>query len=416
MNHEARKVQRVYLTLTLLNTLAASLIWGINTLFLLDAGLSNTQAFAANAFFTAGMVIFEVPTGIIADSRGRRTSFLLGTITLSLSTLAYLYIWQISGPFWGWALSSVLLGLGFTFFSGAVEAWLVDAMHFTKFKGNLEHVFAKGQIVGGVAMLSGSVAGGIIAQATNLGMPYILRAAILGLAFLVAFLVMRDIGFTPERSKQPIREMKRIFSMSIEHGIKNRKVRWIMLAGPFNAGVGIYVFYAMQPYLLELYGQKDAYSIAGLVAAIIAGAQIVGGMLVPKVITLFNKRTTILASGASLSSLLLVLFGVINSFAVAIALIVIWALIFAASTPVRQTYLNGVIPSKQRATVLSFDSLISSSGGVVFQPALGKVADVYSYSASYLVSGAISAFSIPFMLLARHEHSESDTIAKSKRK
>ena len=63
MNAGARNVQRVYLVLLLLHTLAASFIWGINTLFLLDAGLSNTQAFAANAFFTAGLVLFEVPTG-----------------------------------------------------------------------------------------------------------------------------------------------------------------------------------------------------------------------------------------------------------------------------------------------------------------------------------------------------------------
>jgi len=52
-------VQRVYLTLTLLTTFAASFIWGVNTLFLLDAGLSNAEAFAANAFFSAGQVIFE---------------------------------------------------------------------------------------------------------------------------------------------------------------------------------------------------------------------------------------------------------------------------------------------------------------------------------------------------------------------
>jgi hypothetical protein len=58
MNAAARKTQRIYLTLTLGNTLAASFIWGINTLFLLDAGLSNLEAFAANAFFTAGMVLF----------------------------------------------------------------------------------------------------------------------------------------------------------------------------------------------------------------------------------------------------------------------------------------------------------------------------------------------------------------------
>ena len=67
-----RSVQRTYLVLLLGNTLAAALIWGINTIFLLDAGLSNLEAFAANAFFTAGMVIFEVPTGVVADTIGRR--------------------------------------------------------------------------------------------------------------------------------------------------------------------------------------------------------------------------------------------------------------------------------------------------------------------------------------------------------
>ena len=78
-----RSIQRTYLTLLLGNTLAASFIWGINTIFLLDAGLSNLEAFAANAFFTAGMVVFEVPTGIVADTVGRRRSYLLGTVTLT---------------------------------------------------------------------------------------------------------------------------------------------------------------------------------------------------------------------------------------------------------------------------------------------------------------------------------------------
>ena len=67
-----RQIQRTYLGLLLGNTLAASLIWGINTIFLLDAGLSNLEAFAANAFFTVGMVVFEVPTGVVADTVYRR--------------------------------------------------------------------------------------------------------------------------------------------------------------------------------------------------------------------------------------------------------------------------------------------------------------------------------------------------------
>ena len=112
LNATARRIRRVYLILLLLHTLAASLIWGINTLFLLDAGLSNTEAFAANAFFTAGQVIFEVPTGVIADTRGRRVSYLLGTITLAASTVLYLLMWQISAPLWAWAIASAVAGTG----------------------------------------------------------------------------------------------------------------------------------------------------------------------------------------------------------------------------------------------------------------------------------------------------------------
>jgi hypothetical protein len=68
-----------------------------------------------------------------------------------------------------------------------------------------------------------------------------------------------------------------------------------------------------------------------------------------------------------------------------------------------------MIPSKQRATVLSFDSLMGSGGGVVFQPVLGRVADVGGYGASMIWSGVISAIAIPFILLSRAQHSPADT-------
>src|SRR5688572_31652887 len=106
-----RSIQRTYLLLMLGNTLAASFIWGINTIFLLDAGLSNLEAFAANAFYTVGMVVFEVPTGIVADMWGRRASFLLGTVTLAVSTALYVLLWEVTAPFWAWAAVSLLLGL-----------------------------------------------------------------------------------------------------------------------------------------------------------------------------------------------------------------------------------------------------------------------------------------------------------------
>jgi MFS family permease len=406
----ASGVRNVYLLLLLLHTLAASFIWGINTLFLLDAGLNNTQAFGANAFFTAGMVVFEVPTGVVADMRGRRLSYLLGTFTLAVSTLLYLWMWYASAPFWAWALASVLLGLGFTFFSGAVQAWLVDALAATGYfreGGTLETVLARGQIVEGIAMLSGSIAGGAIAQATNLGVPYVLRTLVLIVVFGLAFALMQDIGFTPAREKSLAEEVRSILRTSIRHGLGNPPVRWIMLEAPFTGAVTIYAFYAMQPYLLELWGDEHAFAIAGLAAAVFAGAQIAGGLLVPHLGRILQRRTSILLAGAASGTTALMLIGLLPEFWMAIVLLVLWGLVFAAVTPVRQAYLNARIESADRATVLSFDSLLGSSGAVVAQPLLGRAADVWGYPFSYLCAAGIQTLSLPFIWLARREEGQS---------
>lgn len=410
MNQAARKVQRTYLTLFLFNTLAASLIWGINTLFLLDAGLNNLEAFAANAFFTAGFVLFEIPTGVVADLRGRRVSYLLGLFTLAVSTVLYLFMWYVSAPFWAWAAASLFLGLGFTFLSGAFEAWLADALEHAGDKDKLEAVLAKGEIVEGAAMLAGSVAGGAIAQATNLGVPYVIRAVLLICNLVLAAMLMKDLGFAPAKGKRATEEIKSILHASIKHGLRNRPVRWIMFAAPFTGGVTIYAFYAMQPYLLELYGDKQAYGIAGLAAAIVAGAQIAGGLLVPYIARVFSRRTSVLLTCEVISVVVLALIGFVPNFWVAVILLVLWGLMFSAVTPIRQGYLNALIPSEQRATVLSFDSLFGSTGGVVIQPLLGKAADAWGYPVSYTFSAAFQVFAVPFTWLARRERSKADVI------
>ena len=401
-------IARTYYTLVLGNTLAASLIWGINTLFLLDAGLSNLEAFAANAFFTAGMVLFEVPTGVVADLWGRRRSFLLGTLTLSGATAAYVGLWAMDAPFWQWAVVSVLLGLGFTFFSGATEAWLVDALQATGYQGTMEKVFGRGQVITGIATLVGSAGGGFLAQATNLAVPFVLRAAVLVAMFAVAFVLMRDLGFTPAERSGPIAEVRQILSASIHYGWRVPAVRDLMLAGAFTGGVSIYAFYALQPYLLELWGDPKAYGVAGVAAAVLSAAQIAGGLLALRVRRFFARRTSALLFLDAVAAASILAAGLAAQFYVVMALTVVWGMVFAAGLPIRQAYLNASIPSRQRATILSFDSLVASSGGVVAQPALGRAADVWGYPATFVASGIIHAFALPFVAHARSHNAAGE--------
>lgn len=404
-----RRVQGVYYTLMLGNTLAASFIWGINTLFLLDAGLSNLEAFAANAFFSAGMFIFEIPTGVVADTVGRRASYLLGTLTLAVTTVLYWLLWVWHSPFWAWAIVSVLLGLGFTFFSGAVDAWLVDALKATGYAGSLETVFGRAVVVSNIAMLVGSVLGGVVAQLSNLGVPFLIRGGVLLIMFVVAALLMRDLGFAPERGAGPIKATGNVLRASVRYGLVDPPVRWLMLATPFTMGVGIYAFYALQPYLLELWGDEGAYSIAGLAAALLSGAGIVGGILAPYVRRMFRKRTSAILLATVSSAVVLVALAFTTNFWIAVVLIAAWGVASSIDDPVHRAYLNDMIPSKQRATVLSFDSLLGSAGGVVFQPILGRSADLGGYGASMLWSGVITAFAAPFVLLSRRAGSPADS-------
>ena len=223
---------------------------------------------------------------------------------------------------------------------------------------------------------------------------------------------MHDIGFTkPERRDRPLTEIRNIWTASIDHGLRVPAVKWLMVQALFTGGVGIYGFYALQPYLLELYGDPQAYQIAGISAAIAAGAQILGGVAAPQIRRLFKRRTSALATIALASAITLILMGLIEHFWVVIGLTVSWGLLFAATTPIRQTYLNGLIPSNQRATILSFDSMMTSGGGVWAQPVLGKSADVWGYSTSYVISGGIALLALPFIALSRRENAPADLVA-----
>jgi MFS family permease len=301
---------------------------------------------------------------------------------------------------WLWVIVSALLGLGFTFFSGATEAWLVDALATTGGDSRLEEIFGRAAVVGGVAMLVGSIAGGALAQ-LSLAVPYILRSVLLLVTFVLAWRWMHDIGFEPSRSLSLGGEVKKIAKASVDQGLRNRPVRLIMLSAPFSFGVGIWAFYAFQPHLLDLYGDPNAAWIAGTAAAIFAGARIIGGFVAMRTSRMFTHRSSALITSIVVQTAALVVVGITSSFWIALLALVIASITMAAAMPIRQTLLNSLIGSEQRATVLSFDGLMGSSGGVVIQPALGRAADVWSYGTAYVVGGAIQLLAAPFLVALR---------------
>jgi MFS family permease len=403
-------IVRTYLAVSGLFTLAASVIWGVNALFLLDAGLDIFEVFLVNAAFTAGLVVFEIPTGVVADTSGRRRSFLLGVATLTIGTLGYVAIVALGGGLVWFVANSLVLGLGFSFYSGAVEAWLVDALAATGHQGPLERVLAGGQMVSGVAMLLGSVGGGVLGN-LDLTWPFLVRALLLVAVFAVGSRAVHDVGFTPRTTSLVAmpREVRQVLHASLAFGWRARPVRLLMLVSLVQGLFMMWGWSAWQPYLLGLLG-RDAVWVAGVVAALTALATIAGNALVETLTRFCGRRTTLLMAGMVVLAAGAVGVGLSGSFWPAMLLVLALSAAEGVAAPVQQAYLHQVVPSAQRATVVSSVSLVSSAGGIGGQLGLGWIARAQSIATGYVAGGLVLLLSLPPLLLLRSMLAPADRI------
>ena len=411
INKESRKIVNTFLTLSGLYTLSASLVWGINTLFLLNAGLTIFQVFVVNGIFSASMALFEIPTGVFADTLGRKLSFVFSTIVMTLGTFGYVVVGAMDDNFvWFCSMSSVL-GLAFTFYSGAVEAWLVDALRATNYEGAVEDVFARGIMVSNGAILVGTTTGGLLGT-ISLNLPYISRGLIQVVVLLLALYQMHDLGYTPKKlvGRELFTQMKGIATTSVRFGLGNASTRYLMgITFVFSSFI-MWGWYAWQPYYLELYGDLDAIWVAGLIAAGISLSQILGGFLLKRIKRLFHYRTHILMVSFLAQSAAIVGIGVTGSFGLAVGLFIFFAFFLGVCMPLRQGYMHSIIPSEQRATIVSLDSLIGSSGSFMGQMGYGYIAQDLSIAAGYRIGGLVNLLILPSVFLLKKRGDSADRI------
>ncbi len=395
MSETVRRLVRRYYAYAGLYTLASSVIWGVNTLFLLDAGLSVSEVFIANAAWSAGTTLFEIPTGVVADTIGRRASFLLSLAVLALSTIGYVALAQFDAGVVAFVAVSVLIGLGFTFYSGAMEAWLVDGIQSLGYRGDLDSIFSRGQVVSGGAMLLGTVGGGLLGQ-IDLSIPFLVRSALLVALFVLAYVGMHDLGFQPRRV--PLRDLPAeamaIGRAGVRFGWSERPLRLLMLG-------------TAQPYFLELL-ERDAVWLAGVVAALLSVSMMIGNGLVEIVSRWCGRRTTLVLWSASVFSLALVGVGLASSFAIALILLCVAAAATGVQGPVRQAFIHRMVPTGQRATVVSLDSMVTGGASVGGQTGLGYVAERQGFSVGNVVCGAITLAAIPLYALVRKARDDAD--------
>ena len=401
---------RTYFAITGLFNLAMSLIWGIDTLFKMGAGLDIQQVLLTNAAFTLGSMVFEVPTGVVADTVGRRVSLLLCLVTLFVTTLLYVAIAWRGGGFWAFMWVSVFLGLGYTFYTGAVDAWLVDALQASGYNEPLERVFSRGQMLFGAAMLVGTIGGGLLGQ-IRLDIPYLVRAALVVPLFLLAWFRMPELGFTARalQLRRVPAELRRVFVEGLTYGLHHPVVRPVMLASLVSMSFMIFGFYSWQRYFLDLLGRNLVW-VDGVISALVGLSLIVGNACVAPLSRVVRTRTGLLMLSAGAQAVLAVACGLLTNFFAVVSLYLLYGVAVGLALPVKQAYLNAHIPSAQRATIISLDSMFASSGGVLGQTVWGWLARTRSIGTAWAWSGLTLLLGIPLYWLARSRDRHWDMI------
>jgi hypothetical protein len=265
-------------------------------------------------------------------------------------------------------------------------------------------------MVSGAAMLVGTVGGGILGN-VDLAWPFLGRAILLAVVFLIALRWMHDVGFIPHAatlSEVPV-AMNRVLRASITYGWGRRSVRLLMIFSFMQGGFIMWGFYAWQPYFLELLG-RDAVWVAGVVAALIALSTIAGNGIVEFFTRFCGRRTTLLLSSAAGLALATIGVGVATSFWVAVILLLASTAAAGVGRPVKQAYLHQVIPSEERATVVSFDSLMESAGGIGGQIGLGYLARAQSIATGYVTGGVALLATLPVLVVLRVMKEPADSI------
>jgi MFS family permease len=149
------------------------------------------------------------------------------------------------------------------------------------------------------------------------------------------------------------------------------------------------------------------------VAALLALSMMAGNALVSWFTRFCGRRTTMLLWTAAVFGSASALVGLAGSFGLALAALLVSAVAMGVQMPVRQAFIHELVPSEARATVVSFDSMISGVGAVGGQAGLGVLADRESYSAGYVVGGLVTLVAFPLVWTVRRIAPPADFFAGS---
>jgi DHA3 family tetracycline resistance protein-like MFS transporter len=390
---------RLYLLMSGATALLFTLVFSVNMVYQVQTvGLSPLQLVLVGTTLELSCFLFEVPTGIVADVYSRRLSIIIGFVLIGAGFMV-----EGSIPtFAAMLVSQVLWGIGFTFTSGANQAWITDEIG----EENVGRAFMRGSQVGNIAGIVATIIA-IVLGSLLLNLPIVL-GGVLFLAFSIFLaLYMPETGFKPVPTSE--RSSWHQMGDTLRGGFKMIRGRPVLLA---IMGIGLFVglysegfdrlstAHMMESFTIPNFGGLQPVAWLGILG-------IIGSLLATVATQVVMKRlkttdNNAMARAQFIISALLVgsLFGfaLVGNFFVAV--ICRWGVSIMRNLygPIEDTWINQNIDSNVRATVISMRSQVDAFGQIAGGPPVGFIGERLGIRAALVTSGLILSPVLPLYL------------------
>lgn len=367
------------------------LIMPIVVLFYQENGLSMKEVLLLQALFSVAVIIFEIPSGYFSDIIGRKTTIIVASF---LSFIGFA-VYSVSYGFYGLLIAELILGLGSSLLSGTDSALLYDTLVFSNREHEYKKIEGKMMSVGNFSEGIASFFGGFIALA-SLRTPFYFETFLIFFTIPMAFTLIEPPRQKLKNKDGAFKEILKIVKYSI-HG--NKEIKWLIFYSGFIGASTLTMVWFIQPYFtlvgLPLAYFGIAWGILNLLVGVFA--------LYAHKIELFVGRKNALISLIFISFIGYTILGLLDS---------LWAIIFIAlfyfvrgiNGPILKDYVNKLISSDMRATVLSVKNLFGRLVFAIIGPFVGWLSDVYSLQFALISSGSIFLFFGIITLLFLHKH------------
>lgn len=346
---------------------------GIWMLYLASRGMSLTQLGLLEGIFHVTSLVMEIPTGAIADLYGRKNSRLLGRLCSIISTLIFLS----SGSFWLFAIAFFFSALSYNLESGAGEALVYDSMKacgkekdFLKVTGIQEALF---QYSGMLCL----IIGGRIGEHSYLG-AYWVTLIFTILSFFTIFSFVEPPRGVEKLARLPVSSILNQTLDSVRTVVKKKSVAFILVFTQSILACSTLLFFYLQNYWKSI-GIGEAKIGMYLASGCLSGA------IIANLVNRINRRMGNRRFFLSISWLSVVcLFGMALS-PQKLPFFVLLSMADSALFVASSNFVNQMIPSRQRATILSIGSMLFSLAMIIIFPVFGGIADLYGFTVAFWV-------------------------------